>query len=240
MSIGLPLLLACLAALESALFAGALWLFLAGTVIGGVAVGLIFRGGLSEINRLAEPRHRAAVVSTFFAAAYLGLGLPPVLTGLISQLAGTGDASAWTSGITALIFVAAIAVVLRTFGATRTALPPSTPSDSWCCPAEPAGRPLSPTGCGQAGATGLIQRTSLNRAKSLSLEQTSSPCSMASAARWASLTTLPRSWYLVIRSVRMSACPGPSCGIQDTSGSSQSATKPAACSGVSGCAEARS
>ena len=78
---GLPLLLICLAMLEAALFAKALWLFLAGTVIGGVAVGLIFRGGLSELNRLADPRHRAAVVSTFFAAAYLGLGLPAVLTG---------------------------------------------------------------------------------------------------------------------------------------------------------------
>jgi MFS family permease len=154
MSIGLPLLLACLAALESALFAGALWLFLAGTVVGGVAVGLIFRGGLSEINRLAEPRHRAAVVSTFFAAAYLGLGLPPVLTGLISQAVGTVDASAWTSGITALIVGAAIVVVLRTFGATRTALPPSPPSDSWCCPAEPAGRPLSRTGCGACSPAG--------------------------------------------------------------------------------------
>jgi len=138
MSTGLPLLLVCLAALESALFARALWLFLAGTVIGGVAVGLIFRGGLSEINRLAEPRHRAAVVSTFFAAAYLGLGLPPVLTGLISQAVGTVDASAWTSGITGLIVAAAIVVVLRTFGAPRSTMPPSTASDSWCCPAEPA------------------------------------------------------------------------------------------------------
>jgi MFS family permease len=139
MTAGLPLLLACLAALESALFAKALWLFLAGTVIGGIAVGLTFRGGLSEINRLAEPARRAAVVSTFFAAAYLGLGLPPVLTGLISQLVGTVDASAYTSGIVALIVAVAIIVVLRTFGTAPGATPPATPSDSWCCPAEPAG-----------------------------------------------------------------------------------------------------
>jgi predicted MFS family arabinose efflux permease len=103
--------------LEAALFAKALWLFLAGTVIGGVAVGLIFRSGLSEINRLAEPRHRAGVVSLFFAAAYLGLGLPAVLTGLISQLTGTVDASAYTSGLVAAIVVAAFAVVRRTYGA---------------------------------------------------------------------------------------------------------------------------
>jgi MFS family permease len=113
---GLPLLLGCLALLEVALFARTLWLFLAGTVIGGVAVGLIFRSGLSEINRLAEPRHRAGVVSLFFAAAYLGLGLPAILTGLISQVAGTLDASAYTSGLVAAIVLAAFTVVLRTYG----------------------------------------------------------------------------------------------------------------------------
>ncbi len=136
-SAGLPLLLVCLAALEAALFAKALWLFLVGTVIGGIAVGLVFRGGLSELNRLAEPRHRAGVVSTFFAAAYLGLGLPAVLTGLISQLISTVDASVWTSGLVAAIVVAAVVVVVRTFGAAPAPAPPCTSSDSWCNPQEP-------------------------------------------------------------------------------------------------------
>ena len=134
---GLPLLLVCLAMLEAALFAKALWLFLVGTVIGGIAVGLVFRGGLSELNRLAEPRHRAAVVSTFFAAAYLGLGLPAVLTGLISQLISTVDASVWTSGLVAAIVVAAVVVVARTFGAAPAPTPSCTSSDSWCNPQEP-------------------------------------------------------------------------------------------------------
>jgi MFS family permease len=136
-SAGLPLLLVCLAALEAALFAKALWLFLAGTVVGGIAVGLVFRGGLGELNRLAEPRHRAAVVSTFFAAAYLGLGLPAILTGLISQLISTVDASVWTSGLVAAIVVAAIVVVARTFGAAPAPALPCTPSDSWCNPQKP-------------------------------------------------------------------------------------------------------
>src|ERR1700689_3767198 len=91
-STGLPLLLVCLAALEAALFGQALWLFVVATIAGGIAVGFIFRGGLSELNRLAEPRHRAAVVSAFFVAAYLGLGLPAVLIGLISLQAGPGGA----------------------------------------------------------------------------------------------------------------------------------------------------
>jgi MFS family permease len=137
LGVGLPLLLVCLAALEAALFAKALWLFLVGTVVGGIAVGLIFRGGLSELNRLAEPRNRAATVSTFFVAAYLGLGLPAVLTGVISQLTGTVDASVYTSVLAAAFVVAAIVVVLRTFGTATAPERSSTPSDTWCCPEEP-------------------------------------------------------------------------------------------------------
>jgi MFS family permease len=139
LGVGLPLLLVCLAALEAALFAKALWLFLLGTVVGGIAVGLIFRGGLSELNRLAEPRNRAATVSTFFVAAYLGLGLPAVLTGIVSQLTGTVDASVYTSVLAAAFVVAAIVVVLRTFGTATAPEPSSTPSDTWCCPEEPVG-----------------------------------------------------------------------------------------------------
>jgi MFS family permease len=137
LGVGLPLLLVCLAALEAALFAKALWLFIVGTVVGGIAVGLIFRGGLSELNRLAEPRNRAATVSTFFVAAYLGLGLPAVLTGVISQVTGTVDASVYTSGLAAAFVVAAIVVVLHTFGTAAAPKPSSTPSDTWCCPEEP-------------------------------------------------------------------------------------------------------
>ena len=137
---GLPLLIVCLAALESALFARALWLFLVGTVAGGVAVGLIFRGGLSELNRLAEPQHRAAVVSTFFVAAYLGLGLPAVLTGLISLRVGPVDASAYVSGLAAAIVVVAFVVARRAFGGAPGPKPPCIPSDSWCRAGSPARR----------------------------------------------------------------------------------------------------
>jgi MFS family permease len=136
-SAGVPLLLVCLAALEAALFATALWLFLIGTIAGGIGVGFIFRGGLSELNRLAEPRHRAAVVSTFFAAAYVGLGLPAVLTGLISLAVGPVDASVYVSCLAAAIVVAAFIVVRRAFGRATAPSPPAIPCDSWCHPGEP-------------------------------------------------------------------------------------------------------
>jgi MFS family permease len=142
-SAGVPLLLVCLAALEAALFAKELWLFLIGTIAGGIAVGFIFRGGLSELNRVAEPRHRAAIVSTFFAAAYVGLGLPAVLTGLISLAVGPVDASVYVSCLAAAIVVVAFIVVRRAFGRATAPSPPAVHCDSWCHPGEPV-----PTGAG--------------------------------------------------------------------------------------------
>jgi hypothetical protein len=98
-------------------------------------------------------------VSTFFAAAYLGLGLPAVLTGVISQLIGTVDASAYSSGLVAAIVVAAILVVLRTFGTAPSPKPGCTPSDGWCSPQEPvtegAGQPNQSGPPGHCPATKL-------------------------------------------------------------------------------------
>jgi MFS family permease len=131
-SVGLPLLLVCLAGLDAALFTRTLWSFLVGTIAGGVAVGFIIRAGLSELNRVAPPEHRAAVVSTFFAVAYLGLGLPAVLTGVVSLPAGPVDASAWVSGLAVAAVVVAFFAVRRAFGAAAAPGPPCTPSDSWC------------------------------------------------------------------------------------------------------------
>ncbi len=73
---GLMVLLFGLAGLESALLAGTLWLSLTGTLAAGAAVGLIFRSGLGELNRLVDPARRAGVISTFFVAAYLGMTVP--------------------------------------------------------------------------------------------------------------------------------------------------------------------
>jgi MFS family permease len=136
-SLGLPVLLVGLGALEGSLFAAALWLFLVGTVVSGVAVGLVFRGALSEIVRLAEPARWAQAISAFFAAAYLGLGLPVVLIGLISQLIGTVDASAYVAGLLGIVILAAAVVVARAFGQ-------ATPADHPPKKAPPISVPLSP------------------------------------------------------------------------------------------------
>ena len=67
---GLALFWAALARILAALAAASTALFLAGTVVGGVAVGAVFLGSLATANRLAPPGLRAQTVSTFFVLCY--------------------------------------------------------------------------------------------------------------------------------------------------------------------------
>ncbi len=133
-SVGVPILLVCLGTFESALFTKQLSLFVIAAVTGGIAVGLIFRGGISEINRVAEARRRGAVMSTFFAVAYVGLGLPAVLAGLLSVPLGPVDASVVVACLAAVMVVAAFIVVLRVFGQEAADAQPGEPIEAWCRP----------------------------------------------------------------------------------------------------------
>jgi MFS family permease len=132
--VGVPILLVCLGTFESALFTKQLSLFVIAAVSGGIAVGLIFRGGISEINRVAEARHRGAVMSTFFAVAYVGLGLPAVLAGLLSVPLGPVDASVVVACLAAAMVVAAFIVVRRVFGAESADSHSGEPYEAWCRP----------------------------------------------------------------------------------------------------------
>ena len=86
---GLGLFIAALGLIVAALAVSGLALFLAGTVTGGVAVGAIFLGSLATANRLAPAERRGHVLSTFFVAAYLGLIIPVVGMGVLSEFTGT-------------------------------------------------------------------------------------------------------------------------------------------------------
>jgi MFS family permease len=85
---GLGLLLAALALIVAALSQAGIVLFLAGTVVGGVAVGAVFLGSLATANRLAPPGQRGQTISTFFVLCYTGLIIPVVGVGVASQFIG--------------------------------------------------------------------------------------------------------------------------------------------------------
>ena len=60
-------------------------LFLAGTVVGGAAIGAVFLGSLATANRLAPPGRRSQTLSAFFVACYTGLIIPVVGVGVASE-----------------------------------------------------------------------------------------------------------------------------------------------------------
>jgi MFS family permease len=88
MMAGLALFLAALALIVVALAAASMALFLAGTVVGGVAVGAVFLGSLATANRLAPPGRRGQTVSTFFVLCYAGLIIPVVGVGVATLFIG--------------------------------------------------------------------------------------------------------------------------------------------------------
>jgi MFS family permease len=106
---GLGLFLAALALILTALAQAAMALFLAGTVVGGAAVGAIFLGSLATANRLAPPERRGHAISAFFVACYAGLIIPVVGVGVLSGFTGTFPAVLAFSLLLAVLCLFALA-----------------------------------------------------------------------------------------------------------------------------------
>jgi MFS family permease len=85
---GLMVFLAALALVVAGLSQASMALFLAGSIVSGVAVGAVFIGSLSTANRLAPAELRGQVVSTYFVFAYVGLTVPVIGVGIASQYEG--------------------------------------------------------------------------------------------------------------------------------------------------------
>ena len=114
---GLGLFLVALALILAALAQAEMVLFLAGTVVGGVAVGAIFLGGLATANRVAPPGRRGHVISAFFVACYAGLIIPVVGVGVLTE---------FTSVFAAVLAISILLAALCLFSLARitTALEP--------------------------------------------------------------------------------------------------------------------
>ena len=89
-------------------------LFLAGTVVGGVAVGAVFLGSLATANRLAPPERRAQTISAFFVACYTGLIIPVVGVGILSEFVATFTAVLAFSLLLAVLSLVSLAISSRT------------------------------------------------------------------------------------------------------------------------------
>ncbi|SDG88812.1 MFS transporter [Klenkia brasiliensis] len=94
-----------------ALAVGSLPLFLLAAVVGGAGVGFSFQSAVARVGGLASPDERAAVTSSFFVVAYLGITVPVV---------GVGEIATATSLTTAAVALAALVLVLSAGAAVLT------------------------------------------------------------------------------------------------------------------------
>ena len=94
--------------------------FVAGTIGGGIGVGLVVMGAIAMVNQLAPPEHRGETLSTFFIAAYLGLSIPAIGVGIASEHVGFFRATLVCS-IAVAVLLAGAAVQLVS-GRVRPAL----------------------------------------------------------------------------------------------------------------------
>jgi MFS family permease len=117
---GLGLFLAALGLILAAFAQAEMALFLAGTVVGGVAVGAIFLGSLATANRLAPPERRGHVISTFFVACYTGLAVPVVGVGVLTEFTGTFPAVLALSVLLAALCLYSLASITKAAGPGRT------------------------------------------------------------------------------------------------------------------------
>ncbi len=110
---GLTVFLAALALIVAGLSAASMPIFLAGTVVSGVAVGAVFMGSLAVANRLAPAENRGQAISTFFVFAYLGLAVPVIAVGFGSQAFGSFRATLGCAVVLAAVALASIVVIRR-------------------------------------------------------------------------------------------------------------------------------
>jgi len=109
--VGLTVFLAALALIVAALSQASMALFLTGTIVSGVAVGAVFIGSLSTVNRLAPADIRGRVASTYFVFAYVGLTIPVIGVGIASQYEGDFRAVLVGAIVLAALSVISIAVM---------------------------------------------------------------------------------------------------------------------------------
>jgi uncharacterized membrane protein YhaH (DUF805 family) len=102
-----------------ALLAVAVWLpspslvlFLVGGTVAGAGSGMLFKGTLGTVSRLASPDNRAEVTAGLFVAAYIGVSVPTVGVGILAQIIDFKT--------TLLIFATLVALVV--VGAARPVL----------------------------------------------------------------------------------------------------------------------
>ncbi|WP_205346889.1 MFS transporter [Pseudonocardia broussonetiae] len=89
----------------------------------GVGYGLCLAAGLTMVGELASPTARGALTGTFYACAYLGFGVPLLLS-------VAGGAGGFTRPLAVLTVIVAVAAALLALPAARRLVRPAVPVDA--------------------------------------------------------------------------------------------------------------
>ncbi len=116
---GLALMAAGVLVVTAAVWWPTLALFIAGGMIAGSGVGVLFKGALGTVVGLARPEARGEALAGLFLAAYAGLVIPVLGIGL-ATLAVSLRSALLGFAVGVLLVVAAVALRLRTLAWTAT------------------------------------------------------------------------------------------------------------------------
>lgn len=116
--VGAVLTLVDLALLELAAIGHSVPFFIATTVVGGTAYGLLFSGGLGLINTHAPTHHRGGTVAAVYLVAYILQGSIALTLGLVATASGLS--TALLLGITVIATLALLTLAAATVLARRT------------------------------------------------------------------------------------------------------------------------
>lgn len=100
---GLTSMVTGLAAVTAAVWLPSFGLFLAGGMTAGAGAGVLFKGTVSTVVSLAEPRRRGEALAGLFLAAYIGLAVPVL---------GLGVGTLYVSQRLALLGFAAVLIAI--------------------------------------------------------------------------------------------------------------------------------
>jgi MFS family permease len=100
-----------------------LGVFLAGDVVVGAGSGLMFKGALATVSEISSPEHRAEALAGLFLASYLGLSIPVIGLGALTQIASTRVSLLVFAGLLALGILTGAPTLLGRRGGRPSAQP---------------------------------------------------------------------------------------------------------------------
>jgi MFS family permease len=123
-----------LALTAAAMWSSSLAMFVIGGVITGAGAGLVFKGSLAVAASTAPAGSRAEVLAGFFLGAYIGLSVPVVALGVVTQYVPARDAMLVFAALAALAIAASVGAVTRR-STPRHERPRRAPDASTAAPA---------------------------------------------------------------------------------------------------------